>query len=401
MSPGFIARGKGCRVWDLDGNEFIEYGSGLRAVTLGHAFEPVVKAAQNQMVLGSNYNRPAVIEVTCAERMLSLIDADKVKFAKDGSTVTTAAIKLARSFTGRDKVALCGDQPFFSYNDWFMATTPVDAGVFSGDREVGVKFSYNDLPSLERAFADNPGQIACVIMEPSRTVEPNEGYLAAVKEMAHRNGSLLILDEMITGFRYHLNGAQALYGVKPDLAAFGKALANGFSVSALVGRADVMDLGGLYHDAERVFLLSTTHGAESHALAAAIATMDFYASTDVIGVLHQQGARLRSGLEQVVADARAEKFFGCGGRDCNMFFYTKDQDGQPSQTFRTLFMQEMIRHGVLAPSFIVSYAHGDEDIDKTIEAVAKSLRVYMRAIDEGVDRYLTGPSIKPVYRKYN
>ncbi len=400
-SPGFIVRGNGCRVWDADGNEFIEFGSGLRAVTLGHAFEPVVNAAAAQMRLGSNYNRPAKIEVDCAERLLSLVDGDQVKFAKDGSTVTTAAVKLARAFTGREKVALCADQPFFSYNDWFIATTPVDAGVFSGDRGVGIGIRYNDIDSLERALAENRGQVACLIMEASRTDEPEPGYLAAVREITRRHGVLLILDEMITGFRYHLGGAQALYDVKPDLAAFGKAMANGFSVSALVGRADVMRLGGLEHDVERVFLLSTTHGAENHALAAAIATMDYYEHNNVVDVLHDRGDQLRRGVEEVVSAHDVADYFGVGGRACNMYFYTRDQHGDPSQEFRTLFMQEMIKCGVLAPSFVTSFAHSVDDINKTVDAVDKALRVYRKALDNGVEAFLVGPSIKPVYRKHN
>ena len=222
LSPGFVVRGKGCRVWDLDGNEFIEYGSGLRAVTLGHAFEPVVEAAYRQMLLGNNYNRPAPVEVACAEKLLSLVGGDQVKFAKDGSAVTTAAIKLARAYTGREMVAVCSDQPFFSYNDWFIGTTEIDAGVFSGARTVPVKFRYNDIGSLREAFESHPDKIACVIMEASRTEEPLAGYLQSVKDLAHTHGALLILDEMITGFRYHIGGAQALYGVQPDLSAFGK-----------------------------------------------------------------------------------------------------------------------------------------------------------------------------------
>lgn len=401
LSPGFIARGKGCRVWDVDGNEFIEYGSGLRSVTLGHAFEPVVDAACRQMTLGNNYNRPAPIEVECAERLLSLVDAEQVKFAKDGSAVTTAAIKLARAFTGREKVAYCRDHPFFSYNDWFIATTAVDSGVFSGSRGIGLPFAYNDLAGLSRLFEEHPQEIACVIMEPSRTEEPVEGYLQGVAKLARANDALFILDEMITGFRYHLNGAQRLYGVRPDLSAFGKAMANGFSVSALAGRREVMDLGGLSHDSERVFLLSTTHGAENHALAAAIATMEYYEEHDVVGILHRQGRRLRLGVEQVVRDIGADAHFAVGGRDCNLHFQTYDADGKPSQPFRTLFMQEMIRNGILAPSFVVSAAHSDVDIDETIAAVAASLRVYVRAIEEGLDRFLVGPPVQPVYRKYN
>jgi glutamate-1-semialdehyde 2,1-aminomutase len=206
---------------------------------------------------------------------------------------------------------------------------------------------------------------------------------------------------MITGFRWHNAGAQALYGIRADLSTFGKGMANGFSVSALVGRRELMELGGLDHDRERVFLLSTTHGAETHALAAAMATMSTYEAEDVVGRLHGAGRRLREGCEAAARAAGVEEQFRIVGRDCNLVYETRDAEGVPSQDFRTLFMQELVRHGILAPSFVVNYSHDDETLDATVEAVAVSLATYRRALDEGVTRYLAGPPVKPVYRRYN
>ncbi len=402
QAPGFIARGQGCRVWDVDGNEFIEYGMGLRSVTLGHAFAPVVEAASRQMAYGANFTRPAAIEVEAAEKLLHLIaGADMVKFAKNGSDVTTAAVKLARAYTGRDLVAICGDQPFFSVDDWFIGTTAMSAGIPDATKRLTVKFSYNDLASVQALFDRYPRQIACVLMEAETTVAPQADFLPKVQSLCQKNGALFILDEIITGFRWHLGGAQAVYGLAPDLATFAKGLGNGFSVSALVGKRDIMELGGLQHDRERVFLLSTTYGAETHALAAAIAAMTFYEAHDVIGHLARQGQRLSAGVNQAVADHRLQGYFGLRGRPCNLIFYTCDPLQQPSQPFRTLFMQEMIKRGILAPSFVVSYAHTDPDIDQTIAAVDGALEIYRRAIEEGVDRYLVGRSVQPVMRPNN
>jgi len=273
-SPGFIERGKGCHIWDVDGNEFIEYGMGLRAVTLGHAYPSVIEAAYRQMQLGNNFNRPAPIELECAQMLQSLVSsAEMVKFAKDGSTVLTAALKLARAYTGRDLVAICSNSPFFSYNDWFIGTTAMDGGVSRVEVELTVKFNYNDIDSLQKLFEQYPNRIAMVLLEPARTEEPKDGFLQKVIDLAHRNGALVTLDETISGFRFHQGGAQTLYGVTPDMSCFGKALANGFSLSALTGKREVMELGGLFHNKERVFLLSTTHGAEGPSLAAAIETM--------------------------------------------------------------------------------------------------------------------------------
>ena len=401
-APAMIVRGKGCRVWDRDGNEFIEYGAGLRAVTLGHAFQPVLDAVAEALQDGTNFVRASPLELECAELLIELISsADMVKFTKDGSTATTAAVKLARAYTQRDRIALCADHPFFSYDDWFFTTTPVDAGIPRGVAELSLLFRYNDIESLDRLFAEHPGEIAAVVLEPERGDPPRDGFLNRVEEACRREGALLVLDEMITGFRWDLHGAQAIYGVTPDLSTFGKGLANGFSVSALCGRRDVMELGGIRDEREKVFLLSTTHGAETHSLAAAIATMGVYRSENVIGTLHDAGHRLRLGVEAAAADAGVGDFVRVLGRDCNLVFETRGPDGAPSQPYRTLFMQELIRRGVLAPSFVVNYSHDEASIDATIAAVADALPVYRRALEDGVEHYLNGPSVKPVYRRFN
>ena len=274
LAPGFIARGEGSHVWDVDGNEFIEYGMGCRAVTLGHAFPPVLKAAQEEMLRGTNFSRPAPIELECAEELLGMIEAaEMAKFSKEGSTATTGAVKLSRAHTGRDMVALCHDHPFFAVHDWFIGTTAIDGGIPESVKKLSVTFRYNNPESVRYLFEKHPGRIACVILEPAKYEEPRDHFLHKVQEICREHGALFVLDEMITGFRWHNGGAQHTYDIAPDLSAFGKALANGYSVSALVGKREYMELGGLYHDRERVFLLSTTHGAETHALAAAIATM--------------------------------------------------------------------------------------------------------------------------------
>lgn len=401
QSPAFIVRGKGCHVWDMDGNEFIEYGMGLRAITLGHAYPPVVEAAARQMQLGANFVRPAPIEVECAERFLELIPtADMVKFGKHGSDALDGAVRLARAHTGRDYIAICGDHPFFSTADWFIGTTPMPGGIPQWVRSHTVKFKYNDLASVQTLFDLHPGQIACVILEPARLEEPAAGFLTGLKAMCQHNGVVLIFDEMITGFRWHRSGAQHVYGVTPDLSTFGKAIANGFGLSALAGRREIMQLGGYDHDRERVFLLSTTHGAETHSMAAAIAAMTTYRTEDVVGHLYRQGARLRRGVAAAASAAGVQAQVECLGRDCGLIYTTRDQDGQPSQEFRALFLQELIRRGVLAPSFMVSYAHTDSDIDHTINAVSDALITYRRALEDGVERYLVGEPVKPVFRPF-
>ena len=401
-SPGFIARGAGCHVWDVDDNEVIEYGAGSRAVTLGHAYPSVVEAASRAMGLGINFVRPTPLEVELAEKMLSLIPSgDMIKFGKNGSDATTAALKLARAYTGRDMVARCSEQPFLSVDDWFIGSTPMGAGVPQGTKDMTVTFRYNDIASLQARFAEHPGQIACVIMEAETTDAPHAGYLQSVRDLCDREGAIFVLDEVITGFRWHLNGAQHVHRIEPHLCTFSKAMGNGFSISALVGKRDLMGLGGLEHDKSRVFLLSTTFGAESHSLAAALATIHVYETEDVIGRLYEGGNRLAKGVAGAVAQYRLQDYFVLAGRACNLVFFTLDQQKQRSQVFRTLFMQEMITRGVLAPSFVVNYSHSDADIDRTIEAVYGALAVYRKALDDGAEKYLRGRPVKPVFRQYN
>jgi glutamate-1-semialdehyde 2,1-aminomutase len=403
LSPGHFVRGEGCRVWDADGNEYIEYGMGNRTVTLGHAFPAVVDAVKAELMRGVSFSRPAAIEVAAAERFLSVVDnAEMVKFCKDGSDATSGAVKLARAYTGRDLIAICADHPFFSVDDWFIGSTAMYGGVPDAVRDLTVKFRYNDIESVKALIARHPGQIAGFILEAERTAPPKDNFLHELRRLAHADGALFILDEMITGFRWHLRGAQRFYDIDPDLSTWGKALANGFSVSALAGKREFMRLGDLDQtDFKRVFLLSTTHGGETHGLAAAIATMDVYEREPVIDHMFRMGERLRAGVEERARARGIAAHLRLSGQPCNLFFGTLDRDLEPSQAYRTLFLQEIIRRGVQGPSFVISYAHKEADVDETIEAVDGALEIYARALEDGVERHLVGRPSEPVYRTYN
>ena len=400
MAP-VIVRGQGCRVWDVDGNEFMEYGSGLRAVTLGHAYPPVIEAARRQLELGSNFVRPALIELECAESFLDLVpNAEMVKFCKDGSDAVSGAVKLARAYTGRDMVAICGNHPFFSVDDWAIGVSGMPGGVPNATRALTLKFNYNDLTSLERLFDEYPARIAAVLLEAEKETPPAPGFFDGLRAICDRYGAVFILDEMITGFRWHIGGAQAHYQITPDLSTFGKALANGISVSALAGKRELMQLGGFDHDRERVFLLSTTHGGETHGLAAAIATMQVYRNEPVIKTLWQRGSRLADGLRAAASSAGVATYVPILGQPCCLVFGSRDNQGEPSQPFRTLLMQEILRRGVLATSLVVNYSHSEKDIDRTIEAFAEAFVVYRRALDEGIEKYLLGRPVKPAIRPF-
>ncbi len=399
LSP-VISHGLAGHVWDVDGNEYIEYGSGLRAVSLGHAHPRVLDAVRTEIAKGANFVRPSIIEAEAAERFLAAVPtADMVKFAKNGSDATTAAVRLARAATGRPLVAICGDHAFFSTDDWFIGTTPMSAGIPRETTDLTVSFPYGDLAATEEVLRNR--DVACLILEAATQHDPPAGYLAGLRELCDRYGTLLVFDEMITGFRWSASGAQGLYGVTPDLSTFGKALGNGFAVSALAGKREYMELGGLRDYRERVFLLSTTHGAETHCLAAAIAVFDTYAEEGITERLHALGDRLAAGVREVAAGAGVGDHVLVRGKASNLVFATLDGKFKPSQQYRTLFLRELISGGVIGPSFVVSSGLTEADIDKTIDVVSRACTTYRKALElQDPSQWTGGRPVKPVFRRY-
>ena len=321
-----------------------------------------------------------------------------VKFAKNGSDATTAALKLARAATGRDTVAVA-DQPFFSTDDWFIGNTPMNAGIPDAVRAGTVGFTYNDLGSLRALFDAHPGRIAAVFMEAATALhDPAPGFLEGVREMCTAEGTVLVFDEMITGFRWSASGAQAVYGVTPDLSTWGKAMGNGFPVSALAGRRELMELGGLRTDADRVFLLSTTHGPETAGLTAFRAVVEAYRREDPVATMRRQGTTLAEACNEVVAAAGLGEFVDVVGHPACLVFRTRDASGRPSQEMRTVFLAELLRRGVLGQSFVISAAHTDADVEQTVNAVAGALPAYERALELGADAVLDGRPVAPALR---
>lgn len=401
-APQILEKGKEAYVWDPEGNKYLDFGMALRAITLGYSNEEIDKAAFKQIQYGNNLTRPSSIELEAAELICDLIPwVEMVKFAKNGSTVTTAAIKLSRAYTGKKIVARCLQHPFFSFDDWFIGDTPMDSGIVEEEKKNTVNFNYNDIASVEQLFEKYKDEIACVILEPATTEEPKDNFLHKVKELCHKNGAIFILDEMITGFRWHLQGACKYYNIEPDLVTFGKGMANGFSVAALGGKKEIMELGGLNHEKERVFLISTTHGAEMSGLGAFVETVKQYKKLDVCNQIEQTGKALIDGFNQIAKDLEIERYFEMVGTPFSPNYLTKDASKTLSLPFRTLFSQEMIKNGVLMPWVAISYAHKEEEIKIALEAGKKALMVYKKALQEGIDNYLQGDVIKPVFRKFN
>jgi glutamate-1-semialdehyde 2,1-aminomutase len=426
LAPEILVRGKGAYVWDPEGNKFLDYGMGLRSVILGYADKSVNKAVVREIKHGNSLSRPSTTELYAAERLIELIpSAEMVKFAKNGSNVTSAASKMARAYTNRKYICVPNQQPFFSFDDWFIGSTAVKRGIPENYHELTLKFDFGSIDTLESLFDKYPGEIAAVMLEPATHLLPcldkckkvsgnleclscpnvKENFLRQVQALCKRHGAVFILDEMRTGFRWHLRGAQEMYGVSPDLTTFGKALANGFSVAALVGKKEIMDLASINKvGTERVFLLSSTNGAEMSSLGALLETTRRLENEKVSEYLWDYGKRLSDGFTRLAKDIKVDKYIFVEGPSVALELVALDANLQPSAKFRTLFLQEMAKNRVLVASgntFAPSFAHGERELKATLNAFSNSLLVYKNAIERDVKIYLEGEEVKPVFRKYN
>jgi len=424
-APQILSHGKGAYVYDPGGKKYLDYGMALRAVSIGYSEETITAAALRGLEAGNNLTRASTIELEAAELIVNMIDSvDMVKFTKNGSTATSAAVKLARGFTGRKLVGRCAQHPFFSYDDWFIGNTPITKGISDDVIRQTVQFDFNSIESLQDLIAKYGDDLACIILEPAalncpalegenkskccntfpcaKDYSSSLNYLQKAKELCSRHGIVFILDEMITGFRWDLKGAQHVFNVKPDLSTFGKAMANGLSVAAVAGRRDIMEQGSIDTiGAERMFLLSTTHGAEMSGLAAFIETMKFMEQNRVIEYLWSYGRTLVELFHDKINKYELNNYFEVGGPVINPYYATTTVDGNSDFQLRTLFAQEMIKNGVLMPWLSFSYQHGQQELAITEKALDSALAVCKAATIEGVENYLVGGAIKPVFRRFN
>lgn len=423
-TPQILTKGNGCTVWGPDGAKYLDYGMALRSVTLGYSHPGVNEAAIKQIHLGNNLTRPSLVELEAAEKMVELIPGvEMVKFAKNGSNVTSAAVKLARAFTSREMIAFPSEQPFFSFDDWFIGSTVMNRGTHEKARSAALKFEYGNIESLRELFQQHQKNIAGVIMEAATVLTPcsencaveltstrhsdvctdaSHNFVREAQELCQAEGAVFILDEMITGFRWGLRGAAHYYDLKPDLITFGKAMANGFSVAVVGGRKEIMELGGIdIPGMERTFLLSSTHGAEMSGLGAFLGAMKVYESEPVIEHLWSYGSALKRGFNERIKESGLQRNIAVLGPDISLALEFKENDGELSGGLRTLFQETMSENGVLMPWIAVSLAHGETELNKTFDAFENSLSVLSQAVDKGFERFIKGPIVKPVFRKFN
>ncbi|HJZ10936.1 MAG TPA: glutamate-1-semialdehyde 2,1-aminomutase, partial [Acidobacteriota bacterium] len=410
-SPAAIVRGKGSHVWDLDGNEYLDCSMGLTSVSLGHAYDAILDRVKIELDRGVNFTRPSVLELETAGKFLSLVPQHQmIKFAKNGSVVTTAAVKLARAYTGRKFVAFPSDHPFFSYDDWFIGSTVCNRGVPEEISALSVTFKSCDLDALTALFHQYPDQIACVIMEPERnscnehcSCRGNPGaYLREAVALTRNHGAVFIADEMITGFKTNLPGSIRKFHIDPDLSTWGKGIANGFSFCALTGKKEIMRLGGISDsNQEKVFLISTTHGGETHAMAAALATIEVFQTHSVVQRNQATGRALIEAAQRIIKKHGLETWVDILGCDWMPGFIFRNRDLLPDLPLRTYVMQEMIARGVLFQgAFTPCFSHTSEDIEYFGEAFDETLALYAEALEHGVNEKLIGEPVRPVFRKY-
>lgn len=355
VSPYFVERAKGSRLWDVDGNEYIDFVNALACVTLGYCDPDVDAAVRKQMESGVTFSLPHRLEVEVAELLVKMIPcAEKVRFAKNGTDATSGAIRVARAYTGRDRVAACG---YHGWQDWYIGSTSRDLGVPRAVKELTHVFKFNDITSLEQVLNKHPREFAAVILEPMNAILPENGFLEGVRELAHQHGALLVFDETITGFRYNIGGAQQEFGVIPDLATFGKGIANGYPLSALVGRKEYMDV------IERIFF-SGTFGGETLSLAAAKAVLTKLQREPVIETLKKRGQRLIESVNDLISDLGLIQTITISGHPTWTFLQFKSMNEFSSWDIKTLFIQEVFKRGMYTlGTHNLSYAHSENDID--------------------------------------
>lgn len=388
VAPKYLQRGKGAHVWDVDGNEFIDLNMAIGPLSLGYCYEPVDRAIREQLADGITFSMMHPLEVEVAEMIRAVVPgAEMVRYSKTGADATTAAVRLARAFTGRNKVLCCG---YHGWHDWYVGVTDRNRGIPQAILDLSFTVNYNDLDSVAESLDEDT---ACVILEPTVFEAPREGFLEGLRELCHKNGSLLIFDEMWTGFRLALGGAQEFFGVRADLMTFSKAVANGMPISILAGRQEVMRL------CEKDIFFFTTFGGEALSLAAAKATITELRDKRVPEVLARQGKKLKDGYNDI-ARTLGMDYTSCVGFECRTLV-TFDAKVGPPLEMKSLLQQEMIRRGVIWGGFHnMSYSHSDEDIAHVLAAYREVLPILKHAVEEqSVRSMLRGEPLEPVFRR--
>ena len=390
IAPKYLVKGKGSHVWDVDGNEYIDFNMGIGPLSLGYAYDKVDEAIKRQLADGITFSLMHPLEVEVAELLNKVIpNAESIRYSKTGADVTSAAIRVARAYTKRQKVLCCG---YHGWHDWYISVTDRNAGIPQVIQDLTFTFNYNDIQSVVDSIDEDT---AAVILEPFVFEAPKDNFLQKLRDICTKNGTLLIFDEMWTGFRIALGGAQEYFGVDADLACFSKAVANGMPIAILTGRKDVMQLF------EKDIFFFTTFGGEALSLAAAKATIEEIRDKSVPAYLARQGKKLKDGYNKIVNELEID-YSKCTGYDCrSIITFDAAKSGQNPLELKSLVQQEMIKRGILWGGFHnMSFSHSDEDVEYTLKAYQDVLPILKEAVNkQDVHGFLKGEPVEPVFRK--
>ncbi len=410
FAPKYLHSGKGANVWDVDGNKYLDYVMGCQPLILGYADPDVNQAVIKQLKLGSTFSLMNKLELDVTELLINTIPcAESARFGKNGADVTTIAVRIARAVTGRNHIAYCG---YHGWHDWYIANTDLNSGIPDFNKKLAHSFNYNDLSSLENIFKKNPNKIACVIMEPLTILEPacygpkncknkkcnnfcQKNFLSEVKKMAHHYGALLIFDEIITGFRFSLGGAQELTGVTPDLATFAKAISNAVPLSAVVGKKEYMS------ELKKTFF-SFTYGGDCIGLAAAKACIPKLKRENVAGHLNIVGKELKKGFNDLASIHNLNEFIECIGYPCRTVISFNGQGKYNDLEIKSYFQQELLRRGVLWAAYhSLSWSHKSKQIKKTLQAFDEIMGLFKKIHTNSLNlrNKIEGIPVRPVFRK--
>lgn len=409
-SPMFLSRGKGCYVIDVDGNRFIDYVMGCQPLILGYADKDVNLAIKKQLDAGSTFSLSNKLEIDVASLLIKHIpSAEAVRFGKNGADVTSASIKIARSVTNRDHIAFCG---YHGWHDWFISNTNLNNGIPAFTKKLSHSFSFNDIKSLKKIFKKHKNKIACVIMEPITVSRPQcvknfdcdkkncrfycqNNFLHEVKKECKKNGALLIFDEVVTGFRYSLGGAQKLFNIKPDLSCFAKAMSNGVPISAVVGKKKYMK------HFNKVFF-SFTYGGDCIGLAAAKACINKLEKFKVLEHIDRMGKLLKEGLNETIKLNNLENYFSCIGEPCRSVLQIKSTNEKNLLIYKTFLQQELFKSGVLWSGYhVISWMHKKKDIKKTLKSFNQVFKKFYKLVSNNKNllNYLDGKLCKIIFTR--
>ena len=389
VSPLYISKAKGSHFWDLDNNKYIDLVNSLAAVTLGHCDSGMNKAIEKQLRMGVLFSLPGRLEAEVSEMLTKIVpSAEMVRFGKNGSDATSAAIRLARAYTGRDHIAICG---YHGWQDWYIGATARNKGVPKSVSTLSHTFEYNNLESLQECF--NKYDLAAVILEPMNREFPNQNFLEKIREITFKHGTVLIFDETITGFRMSISGAQGYFDVKPDLSTFGKGMANGMPISAVVGKTELMS------EMEKIFF-SGTFGGELLSLAAAKYTIEKMTENDLPALLAEKGKFLANEIQHLIKDLNLDQILNLSGHDSWKFLNWNNFANYSSDQIKTYFLQEMFAEGILVQgTHNISLSHSKKVLKEVAQSYEKVLeKIHGALIKEDLEERIKAEVPLPIFK---